>query len=154
MCKRCGYKWQATPDHLLHGGCCQECSAMNNEIKLGNILTDLGYTIERQKKYDDCRDKLPLPFDIYIQELNILVEYDGEQHYMPVNFGGISDEEAEDNFLKVQYHDAIKNEYCKSHKLALIRIPYWEKNNLYEFVLMQLNQFINLKYQNNYIVNN
>ena len=154
MCKKCGYKWQATPDHLLHSGCCPECSATPNEIKLGNILTDLGYTIERQKKYDDCRDQLPLPFDIYIQELNILVEYDGEQHYMPVNFGGISDEEAEENLLKVQYHDAIKNEYCKNHDIPLIRVPYWEKHNIKEFIIMQLNQYVDFTYQNNYIVNN
>ena len=73
---------------------------------------------------------------------------------MPVNFGGISDEEAEENLLKVQYHDAIKNEYCKNHDIPLIRVPYWEKHNIKEFIIMQLNQYVDFTYQNNYIVNN
>ena len=143
MCKKCGYKWQMTPDQLLHGGCYQECSATNNEEKLGDILTNWGCIIERQKKYDNCRDQLPLPFDIYLPEYNILIEYDGEQHYMPVNFGGISDEEAIENLKKTQYHDAIKNEYCHQNNIPIIRVPYLEKNNLEEFIFSQLKQYIN-----------
>lgn len=155
MCKKCGYKWQTTPDNLLQGGNCQNCSATNNEKKLGDILIQLGYHIERQKKYDDCRDQLPLPFDIYLLDQNILIEYDGEQHYMPVNFGGISIDEAEENFKKTQYHDAIKNEYCYQNNIPLIRVPYWEKNNLEEFIVSQLTQYINnFTLQNNYIINN
>lgn len=155
MCKKCGYKWQTTPDNLLQGGNCQNCSATNNEKKLGDILVQLGYHIERQKKYDDCRDQLPLPFDIYLLDQNILIEYDGEQHYMPVNFGGISNDEAEENFKKTQYHDAIKNEYCCQNNIPLIRVPYWEKNNLEEFIISQLTQYINpFTLQNNYIINN
>ena len=154
MCKKCGHKWQATPDYLLHGGCCLECSVTINEVRLGNILIKLGYNIERQKKYNDCRDQLPLPFDIYVSDLNVLIEYDGKQHYMPVNFGGIDDKEAKDNLQKTQYHDMIKNEYCKKNNIPLIRVPYWEKNNLEEFLIVQLNKYINLTQQNDYIVNN
>lgn len=140
-CKKCGYKWKTTPDNLLHGGCCQECSSTTNEKKLGDILISLGYNIERQKKYKDCKDKLPLPFDIYLSEYNILIEYDGEQHYKPVNFGGISDEEAIENFIKTQYHDSIKNKYCYTNQIPLIRVPYWEKNNLKNFIINQLMQY-------------
>lgn len=155
MCKKCGYKWQTTPDNLLRGGSCQNCSATNNEKKLGDILIRLGYHIERQKKYNDCRDRLPLPFDIYLLNQNILVEYDGEQHYMPVNFGGISNDEAEENLKKTQYHDAIKNKYCHQNNIPLIRVPYWEKNNLEEFIISRLKQYINpFTLQNDYIINN
>ena len=155
MCKKCGYKWQTTPDNLLRGGSCQNCSATNNEKKLEDILIRLGYHIERQKKYNDCRDRLPLPFDIYLLNQNILVEYDGEQHYMPVNFGGISNDEAEENLKKTQYHDAIKNKYCHQNNIPLIRVPYWEKNNLEEFIISRLKQYINpFTLQNDYIINN
>lgn len=142
MCKKCGHQWLATPDHLLHGGRCQECSATPNEKKLGDILKRRGFKIERQKKYDDCRDQLPLPFDIYLLEYNILIEYDGEQHYKPVNFGGISDDDAHTNFLKTQYHDSIKTQYCQNNNISLIRVPYWEKNNLETYILLQLQQHI------------
>lgn len=143
MCKKCGHKWQMTPDQLLHGGCCQKCFATNNEKKLGDILINWGCIVERQKKYDNCRDQLPLPFDIYLPEYNILIEYDGEQHYRPVNFGGIGDEEAIENLKKTQYHDTIKNEYCRQNNIPLIRVPYWEKNNLEEFIFIQLKEYIN-----------
>jgi hypothetical protein len=142
MCKKCGHRWLATPDNLLHGGCCSECSATPNEKKLGDILVQRGFKLERQKKYSDCRDQLPLPFDIYLSEHNILIEYDGEQHYRPVNFGGISDEDAYKNFLKTQYHDSIKTQYCEANNIPLIRVPYWEKDNLEEFVMLQLQRYI------------
>lgn len=142
MCKKCGHQWRATPDGLLHGGCCQECSATPNEKKLGDILVQRGFKLERQKKYSDCRDQLPLPFDICLSEYNILIEYDGEQHYRPVNFGGISDEDAYKNFLKTQCHDSIKTQYCEDNNIPLIRVPYWEKDDLEEFVMLQLQRYI------------
>lgn len=142
MCKKCGFQWKATPDNLLHGGSCLTCRVSSNEQKLGNILEDLGYCIERQKKYADCRDQLPLPFDIYLSEHNIIVEYDGEQHFFPVNFGGISDEEALENFHKTQFHDNIKNNYCLLNNIPLIRVPYWEKNNLEKYIVSRLQQYI------------
>ena len=86
---------------------------------------------------------MPLPFDIYLPEYNILIEYDGEQHYIPVNFGGISDEEAIENLKKTQYHDAIKNKYCHQNNIPIIRVPSWEKNNLEELIFSQLKQYIN-----------
>lgn len=142
MCKKCGHQWMATPDNLLHGGCCLECSSTPNEKKLGDILIQYGFKIERQKKYNDCRDKLPLPFDIYLLEYDILIEYDGEQHYRPVNFGGISDEDAYENFRKTQYHDSIKTQYCNDNNIQLVRVPYWEKNNLEAYILSQLQRYI------------
>ena len=142
MCKKCGHEWLITPDRLLHGGCCPECSATTNEKKLGDILKHRGFKIEIQKRYDDCRDRLPLPFDIYLPEYNVLIEYDGEQHYKPVNFGGISDDDAYENFLKTQYHDSIKTQYCKTNHISLIRVPYWEKSNLETYIVSQLQQYI------------
>jgi len=34
------------------------------------------------------------------------------------------------NFLKTQKHDNIKNNYCISNNIPLLRIPYWEKDNI------------------------
>jgi hypothetical protein len=145
-CKKCGHKWQVTPDNLLQGNGCPECSMLKTERKLGEILVELGYSIERQKKYCDCKDQLPLPFDIYLSDEHILIEYQGEQHYRPVNFGGISDEEAEKNFLKTQQHDKIKSQYCYQNNIPLIYVPYWEKHNLKEFIVNQLNQYTDHKH--------
>jgi hypothetical protein len=117
----------------------------SNEEKIIDILEDLEYSIEAQKRFDDCRDKYSLPFDIYVKELNLLIEYDGEGHYYPIPRGDMSKEEAEERLLIVQKHDSIKTQYCKENNIPLIRIPYWENKNLYDFLIEQIKQYkINL----------
>ena len=79
-----------------------------------------------------------LPFDFYIPEYNICIEYDGEQHYRPVMFDGKDDELATKQFEKTKYHDGIKTKYCNAHGIHLLRIPYYknveeELNNFYLF---------------------
>ena len=94
---------------------------------------------ERQKRFDDCKDINTLPFDFYLNDYNVAIEYDGEQHYMPVNWNGkMSDEELNRAFELVQFHDKIKTEYCEEQNIQLIRIPYWEKNNIECFLFDNL----------------
>ena len=48
---------------------------------------------------------------------------------MPVRFSkNMTDKMAQDNFIKAQRHDKIKNDYCANNNLKLIRISY--KDNL------------------------
>ena len=68
----------------------------------------------------------------------------GEQHYRPVNFGGISDERAAENLKTTQYHDAIKTKYCIENQIPLIRIPYWDKNNLENVLIANLKQYVSI----------
>lgn len=69
-------------------------------------------------------------FDFYLPQYNLFIEYDGEQHYKPVKYYNQSDEEVEKNFKKTQEHDKIKNLYCEENNINLLRIPYWEKENI------------------------
>ena len=74
-----------------------------------------------QKTFDDCADKSLLPFDFYLPEYHICIEYDGGQHFVPIGlFGG------EDKFKKQQFHDNIKTQYCKDNNIRLLRIPYFK----------------------------
>ena len=75
-------------------------------------------------------------FDYFIIDINLLIEVDGEQHYRPVCFGGVTKERAELNFKKSKERDRIKDNYCKKHNIKLLRIPYGEyKNNKYKETL-------------------
>jgi very-short-patch-repair endonuclease len=79
----------------------------------------------KQKRFNDCRNKLPLPFDFYLPDINTCIEYDGEQHFKEVNiFGGV------DRFKNQRTNDNIKNIYCQEKNINLIRIPYWEILNI------------------------
>lgn len=69
---------------------------------------------------------MPLPFDFYLPQNNIIIEYDGQHHYFPVNFNGITDEEALENHKMTKKHDKQKDNYCLKHNIKIIRIPYWD----------------------------
>lgn len=141
-CEIHNYTWHVAPNKILHRRTgCPKCSLYSNEEKIIDIFEDLGYSTEPQKRFDDCRDKHTLPFDIYVKELNLLVEYDGEGHYKPIPRGSMSVEKAKENLLITQKHDAIKTQYCKDNNIPLIRVPYWENKNLYNFLSNQLKQY-------------
>ena len=62
-----------------------------------------------------------MSFDFYLSEYNILIEFDGVQHYHPIPFfGGLN------GLLLRQKRDKIKNDYCKINNIRLIRIKYDE----------------------------
>lgn len=85
---------------------------------------------EVEKTFDSCKNKALLPFDFYIKEKDLLIEVDGEQHFKPINFGGISKERAIVNFEDTIKRDKIKTEWCKKHSKKLLRISYKEIKNL------------------------
>ena len=53
------------------------------------------------------------------------IEYDGQQHYKPIEKFGV-----EKAFEKTKFRDVIKNNYCKDNNINLLRIPYWDYNNI------------------------
>ena len=57
-------------------------------------------------------------------------EYDGLGHFEPINFGGKREEEVIEIFKEGQIRDQIKNKYCKDNNITLIRIPYWDFDNI------------------------
>lgn len=109
------------------------------ETKIEEYLKSKNIKYIRQYLFDDCRDVYALPFDFYLTDYNICIEYDGQHHYKPVNFNGISDEEALINHNNTVKHDNTKNEYCKNHNIQLIRIPYWEYKNINNILDNELN---------------
>lgn len=95
------------------------------EKSIENVLDELNITYLPQYTFDDCRDKNMLPFDYYIPSLNKCIEYDGQHHYFPVNFNGVSDECALESHVSTVRHDEIKNKYCENNNIDLLRIPYY-----------------------------
>jgi len=129
---------------------CKKCilKISKGEILISNILFDNNIYYQNEYKFINCKNINPLPFDfaVFVDKektgLKLLIEYDGEQHYRPVKFNGMSLEKAEANFIKTQKHDGIKNNYCASNNIPLLRIPYWEKNNIKDIIdnfLLELN---------------
>ena len=79
-----------------------------------------------------------LRFDFLIEKDGykpIVIEYNGKHHYEPATFGGISQEEAKDNFERQQEHDQLKRDFCKENNYTLVEIKYTENSNIGYIVL-------------------
>lgn len=127
LCPRCGEEFTTSFKHFIqHGGqLCPKCSKKESvgELKVRNFLEKHDIVFIQEHWFSDCRDINPLPFDFYLPQLNTIIEFDGIQHYKDTNYFTYS-------FEKNQMHDKIKNDYCASKGIKLIRIPYWDINKI------------------------
>ena len=116
---KCGNTYEVTPSNFLQGCRCPYCNKPKGEDIINKILKSLNIKYEYQKTFDDLRDVQPLSYDFFIPDQNILIEYQGIQHYQPIGyFGGGT------TFMKQQKHDKMKADYAKDHNYNLITVPY------------------------------
>ena len=129
ICPIHGSFWQKSWSHISGRGC-PICNSSKGELKIKRILDKKSIKYIQQKKFDECMKIKPLPFDFYLPENNICIEYDGRQHFEPIKmFGG-------NKAFKIRTeNDKIKNQYCYDNGIKLIRIPYWEKDNISNILL-------------------
>lgn len=139
-CGICGKLFNALPakvnnGHITSCGCRVKSS---NEEYIENLLDEIGVEFKPQYIINDCKNIYPLRFDfalLHNDSLLGLIEYDGRQHFQQVElFGG------EQGYLDSKKRDNIKNTYCLSHNIPLLRIPYTLntteiKNEIYEYYL-------------------
>ncbi len=109
-----------------HGGqMCPNCKDNESigERRIRHYLELNHILFEQEKWFTDCRDIKPLPFDFYLPNYNMLIEFDGKQHYEQGHF-------THSHLSYTQKHDSIKNDYCKEKNINLLRIPYWDMDNI------------------------
>jgi hypothetical protein len=123
LCFEHGAFSQTPHHHIYSQNKCPFCSnkVSRGEKKIINILDEFNVNYTHQKKFDDCKNIFCLAFDFYIEEYNLIIEYDGKQHFEPVSFFG-----GEEKFNKQKKNDDIKNNYCKEKNINLLRIRYDE----------------------------
>lgn len=129
-CKTCGHEWPAVPALLLYKNGCPRCVFSYGESKISDYLDSHEIEYSSQHTFPECTDVGLLRFDFYLPEHNTLIEYQGQQHYNPVRFGGISEDVANKNYSENARRDQIKREYAIDKNIALVEIPYWEYGNI------------------------
>lgn len=113
--------------HTQSCGCIQSKS----EELISRFLLNHNIKYQRQKCFVGCKNKALLRFDFFLQDYGIAIEYDGEFHYKETSIG---------NSLALQkYNDQIKTQYCEENDIILLRIPYWEKDNIESILSEWLN---------------
>lgn len=125
----CGHKYYVKPSKFLSGRRCPKCKYSKGEEKIYKYLKNNKIKFKSQYTFEDCRNKYLLPFDFAILDkygnVKILIEYQGEQHYKPIDYFG-----GRRGFEYRIKNDNIKRDYCKINKIKLLEIPYWKFDNI------------------------
>lgn len=115
----CGFIWNTTPKNLVEGKGCPKCNRKQSKgaktveeiIKKNNFEYKREFPIKVAGK--------TLYFDFYIPKINLFIEYNGIQHYEPVEFfGGLPQLELQ------KYNDSLKRDYCIQNRHNLLVIKY------------------------------
>ena len=123
---KCGKSNWVKASHILESPMCRYCKSSNGEKYIRYILEENNIKFIEEHKFPelrtDSRTITSLRYDFYLTELNILIEYQGIQHFKPIDtFGG------EERFKYQQEKDNIKRAFAKENNIKLIEIPYTYK---------------------------
>lgn len=132
ICKIHG-KFSQLARHHVEGRGCPKCNNSKGEDSIMIFLNENNISYIREKIFNECKHERVLPFDFYLPDHNLCIEYDGEHHYNTYkHFGG------EDRLHLTQHRDSIKTQYCIDNNIQLLRIPYWDFNNIKEILEREL----------------
>lgn len=135
---KCGNMYTTSLSSYVHYNVtrCPSCSnkESKSETYIKNFLVNHNINFKQEKSFKDCKDINALPFDFYLPDYNCCIEYNGKQHYEPIDYFG-----GKERFEIQKKHDKMKKEYCEKNNIKFICIPYWDENNIEEILTKQLN---------------
>ena len=129
----CGHEYEVRPLHfVIKENRCPLCTVSKGEgiIKKWLEANEIKYKI--QFRIEECRHKNSLAFDFAVMndvDAIMLIEFDGIQHFKAIDYFG-----GEEIFNYTKLLDNIKNQYCQDNNIPLLRIPYWELDNIEEIL--------------------
>ena len=129
----CGFIFNMRPKDLINGhSYCPKCSkkACKGERKIIRILEDLHINFIREKTFDWSNKRR---YDFYLPDYQLLVEYNGIQHY----------KEVENFFLPLEEQKKIDNwkiEKAKENGLEVFVISYLDFDNIEKILVQRLKE--------------
>ena len=120
----CGTLKSISGPHLRKGNIIScGCVRSAGERRIAKILTELNLSYVKEKTFSDLvnvKTGNHLRFDFYVED-KYVIEFDGRQHFTSETTWSTTEEEYENLVLR----DTIKNNYCLSKNIPIIRIPYY-----------------------------
>lgn len=129
--KKCKNIFYSNPNIIRSYGLecivCRPVKGTKGEVRIAESLIGFfqRFVFQKKEKINNAAHR----FDFYLPDYNAYIEFDGEQHYKPVEFMG-----GKEQFDERQLRDKEKDEYCKSIDARLLRIPYWDYENINELI--------------------
>lgn len=138
-CLKCGNEIERVARKYVgsykHG--CPYCkNRSHGEEAIAEWLDEYGYEYVRQYTNDELKYFNNLFYDFAIIENGkpiMFIEYDGEQHFKPVDALG-----GEEKFMENIIRDEIKNNYAAEVGVPLLRISYKQKKNIDDILKREL----------------
>jgi very-short-patch-repair endonuclease len=112
-CGKCGDSWRSYLRSRTFGNaqCKKCCPGSRGEERVRVVLEDIGVEYKKEWVLKPTR----LRADFYVPSSNLIIEYDGSQHFQQKFF---------QSFSEIQRRDILKNNYCKERGISLLRISY------------------------------
>lgn len=133
---KCGFIYETTPDNFLsRGRRCPKCGKFESkgEKVIEKFLLTKNIEFESQKRFEDFKK---YPYDFYLPSFNLLIEYNGIQHYEPVDFFG-----GEEQLIKQKEIDKNKYKYATDEIGQILIISYIDYNNINNVLHNYLSKF-------------
>ena len=112
---------QQAKSHMLGCGC-PNCNTSIGEQEIERFLTENNIKFIPQKTFPTCKHKRLLRFDFYLPEIDLLIEYQGKQHFEPSEYFG-----GQKEFEYRTMLDEIKRKWCQDNSVELLYIDYTEE---------------------------
>lgn len=137
-CNICGKQWKARPRDILAGKGCPYCKMSHGEKQIQAFLEQNKILYYRQYTFRDCKSIRLLPFDFYLPDYNTCIEFQGRQHYVPIDFWG-----GESSLTQQKNRDSIKKDFCVSNGINLLVISFPEINLIPQIIIEYLTKMRN-----------
>lgn len=135
----CDNEFSIAPGNFLSGQRCPQCNESRGEGLVRVCLESLdGIKFQPEMRFYYSENKRKhFRYDFLVNS-KILIEFDGAFHFVARNHIG-----GQERLSKQIKRDILKNEYATANQYTLIRIPFWEKDNINIIVPELLNNIFN-----------
>ncbi len=144
-----GHIFPASPHAVTdHGTGCPLCRNKTETHVRDLILQHIKYDFfQHHKDYYVGDRRIEVDFYLIVKGNEVVIEYQGEGHYMPINWGQGMDR-AKLDFEDQKIRDQIGRNICKDNGIILLEIPYWlsEEEKIAE--LLKINALNNIEISN------
>jgi hypothetical protein len=146
ICKKHGEFWQSPSSHInMKCGCpkCKKKEESKLELLLLHYFSDWQLS-SQEKMFSEFHGGIR-HFDFVLRSEGrvVIVEYDGEQHFGPVRFHGMSAEKADQMLKRQKRVDFLDHVFCEKNGFVLHRVKHSDDKTE---SLVQLNEKIKVPY--------
>lgn len=130
-CLLCGYIWYPLTKDIVnsHIGC-PKCRKSKGERKICEILDKNNIIYETEKSFIWSNRKR---YDFYLPCYNLLIEYDGKQHFIKTMYSN--------DLESVKENDKIKTKMATDNYYNILRISFKDYKNIEEIILSAISCF-------------